>query len=74
MTSQIENILAHLKNGKSLTSIECLELFGSLRLAARVHDLRELGHNIAMVKIETTSGKRVGRYTLLPPKQGELFN
>ncbi len=67
MTSQTENILAHLKNGRSLTAIECLEKFGSLRLAARIHDLRELGHNIHMERIETSTGKRVGRYTLLPP-------
>lgn len=67
MTSQTENILAHLQSGTSLTAIDSLNLYGCLRLAARVHDLRELGHNIAMVKIETPSGKRVGRYTLLPP-------
>ena len=67
MTSQTEDILAHLEKGKSLTAIECLELFGSFRLAARVYDLRDLGHNITMVKIETATGKLVGRYTLIPP-------
>lgn len=67
MTTQTEDILAHLKGGHSLTSLECLDLFGSFRLAARVHDLRDLGHNISMVKVETPSGKLVGRYTLIPP-------
>ena len=67
MTSQTDNILDYLERGYSLTAIECIELFGCFRLAARVYDLRDLGYDIAMVKIETPSGKRVGRYTLMPP-------
>ena len=69
MASVTDNIIAHLEGGKSLTALECLNLFGCLRLAARVYDLREIGHNIEMERIETPSGKRVGRYTLLPPKK-----
>jgi hypothetical protein len=45
-TSQTEAILEHLKSGKTITPIEALNLYGSFRLAARISDLRQQGHNI----------------------------
>ena len=72
MASQTENILAHLKNGKSITSLKSIDLFGCLRLSARIGNLRDLGHNIHMERVKTPSGKRVGRYTLIPPAKPRI--
>ena len=62
--SQSEAILAHLQSGESLTPIQALLLFGSNRLAARVYELRQLGHNIQKTTARTRSGKNVAKYTL----------
>jgi hypothetical protein len=43
MKQQGLHILNHLKSGKTLTPLEALQMFGCLRLAARVHDLRNEG-------------------------------
>lgn len=44
--TQSEAILAHLKQGHTLTPIDALNLFGCFRLAARIIELRRLGYNI----------------------------
>ena len=44
--TQNNAILEHLKSGKTITPIEALNLYGSFRLAARISDLRQQGHNI----------------------------
>ena len=62
--TQKDMVLGYLQKGKALTPIEALEKFGCFRLAARVHDLRNLGHNIVATDYETPSGKRVARYSL----------
>lgn len=61
--NQAEQILDYLKGGHSLTALKCVRLFGCMRLAARVNELRSTGHNIKteMVKL---GGKRVAKYTL----------
>lgn len=62
--TQKDMILNWLKNGKTITPMEALERFGCFRLAARIHNLRESGHNIVATEYETPSGKRVARYSL----------
>jgi hypothetical protein len=63
--SQNEAILRHLKAGGSITPLEALRYFDCMRLGARIHDLRELGHNIQVEYIRTAaSQKRIARYTL----------
>jgi hypothetical protein len=54
-----QQILSHLKSGKSITALEALSKFGSLRLSARICDLKELGHAIEkrMVEVETRNGR-----------------
>lgn len=60
--SQNARILAHLKNGGRITSLEALNQFGCLRLSARIKDLRDRGHEIHAEFIEVSSGKRVKQY------------
>jgi hypothetical protein len=60
--SQERAILGHLQQGKSLTQIDALRLFGSFRLGARVYNLRRKGYPIAS-RIVERNHKRVAEYT-----------
>ena len=69
MTSptQADQILLHLQSGQTITPIEALELFRCFRLAARIADLKALGHNILTEMVENAEGKRYARYSLVRP-------
>lgn len=60
---QTKLIEKHLKNGKSITTIEALNLFGCFRLAARITDLRKSGMHIVTSYTER-DGKRWATYRL----------
>ena len=70
--SQCKRILAYLLNGSRITSlsggerqrIEALRLFGCMRLASRISDLRKSHPEIKFkaTRVETTTGKRVAQY------------
>lgn len=62
--SQEELILAHLKSGKSITPIESLNLYGCLRLGARIWDLGQKGYHIVSKMITLPNGKRVASYRM----------
>jgi len=62
--SQNDDILAYLKDHpEGLTPIEALRLFGCMRLAARVADLRAAGHDI-VAHTEAHEGGTHARYRL----------
>ena len=61
---QNAKIIGHLNSGRSLTSIEALNLYGCFRLAARIHDLRGKGFEIDCDEVETKSGKRIASYRI----------
>ena len=65
--TQNEAILAHLKRGFSLTSMEALNLFGCFRLAARISDLKDTGVDIRD-DYETKNGKTYKVYWIHKPK------
>lgn len=62
--SQCAQIKEWLMQGKKLTSLEALNLFGCMRLASRIHDLRERGMNITKERIQVSSGKYVTQYSM----------
>lgn len=62
--SQCAQIREWLQSGKKLTSLEALMRFGCLRLASRIHDLRERGLNIHAERIQVPSGKYVTQYSI----------
>ena len=73
LSSQNAMILNFLKSGGSLTPIEALEKFSCFRLAARINDLREAGHEIQTEILKDDNGKSYASYSI--PKdqqQGEL--
>lgn len=61
--SQSADILKHLKSGKTLTQLQALKLFGCLRLAARIEELR-LNNRIECEMVQDDD-KRYGRYRLV---------
>lgn len=62
--TQAGKILAYLQAGNRLTALEALQQFGCFRLAARIHELRNQGWQIAERMVETGSGKRVAEYSM----------
>ena len=71
MESQNAAILNHLKKIGPITPMEALTKYGCFRLAARIYDLRGLGHDISMVKIPVGTNKQVARYTLVMSAEGK---
>ncbi|RPD86300.1 hypothetical protein EGK75_09270 [Neisseria weixii] len=64
--AQSKRILEYLQKGNSLTPLEALNMFGCMRLGARVYDLKNQGYAIVteMVKDEK-SGKTYASYRLM---------
>lgn len=62
--SQADQILAYLREGKSLTPLDALIKFHCLRLAARVNELRAAGYRIVTGDKVLANGKRVAEYRL----------
>lgn len=61
--TQNELILDALRRGP-LTPLEALERIGTMRLAARIDELRQQGHAIVTEKIKTPTGKHVAQYRM----------
>ena len=62
--SQTKQILSHMKQHGSITAIQALRSYQCMRLAARIHNLRQQGHEIDTQRWRTRSGKTVARYWL----------
>jgi hypothetical protein len=64
--SQNDKILTHLRKAKSkgITPIEALADYGCFRLAARIRDLRDDGHNIITKTVERRN-KKFAKYVLI---------
>lgn len=60
---QTELVLERLKRGP-ITPVDAIQ-FGCFRLAARIKDLRDMGHAIHTESCPTDEGKRYARYTLI---------
>lgn len=63
--SQNEWVLAALQRGP-LTPLDALDGCGCFRLAARIKDLRDAGHDIHTTDHTLASGKVVAKYSLIP--------
>jgi len=59
---QENEILEYLQAGNSLTQLQALGLFGSLRLSARIFNLRQAGWNIQTNRVATDTGKYIAEY------------
>lgn len=63
--SQTRAILAHLREHRTITALEALDQHQCFRLAARIKDLRDEGHDIHTESVEISTGKRIAEYTLI---------
>ena len=68
MFSQTDMVLAYLKKGHSITTLEAINMFGITRLSAVIYSLKEEGHEFLTkdVKKQNRFGKEciVAEYTL----------
>jgi len=65
MQSQNKAIKKHLKSGKTLTPLQALKLFGTMRLASRVCELKDEDEGMDILTTMVKVGrKRVARYSL----------
>ena len=60
--SQNQKILKHLKEKGSITSLEAIIKYRVLRLSGRVKELREAGHDIQTVMVESNNPGSAGNY------------
>lgn len=63
--SQKQLLLEHLLAGKTITPIKALMVYGIHRLAARIRDLREEGHNIVTTRRTDECGHDYAEYRLV---------
>lgn len=59
--TQCQAIANHLRSGKSLTPLDGLKLCGTLRLSARIYDLKRSGMEIGQIRVKR-NGKSVAKY------------
>lgn len=65
--SQAQAILEHLKSGNTLTGLDGLRLYGTMKLASRVSELRREGHSIQDETIhDKQTRKHYKRYFIEP--------
>lgn len=62
--TQNNRILSWLRDGKSITPKIALRRIGTFRLAARIYELKKMGHKIVMTR-EHDGRIQWARYTLL---------
>ena len=67
---QTERILKYLQEGNSITPLEALKRFGSMRLGARIYELKQQNYHIT-TKIISSNGKHYAKYTLEKDKNRE---
>ena len=60
--SQNTLILEHLKRGRKITPLHAMGVFGVYRLAARIKELRDAGHNIETVIKTDDYGRNYAEY------------
>lgn len=62
--TQCSKILRLLEHGRTLTQLSALNIVGTLRLGARIFDLRQRGHKIKSTRITLSGGQRVAQYSM----------
>lgn len=62
---QTARIIRYLESGKTITPLQALNLFGCLRLSARIYDIRDMGYKIKSEPFKTAEGKTVSKYSLI---------
>lgn len=65
MNTQCLQIKEALEKGETLTGIDALQRFGTMKLATRIGEvIRNFGLDVAKIPVITSTGKRVMSYRL----------
>ena len=65
--TQNDMILRYLQSGKTLTGLEALHLFGTMKLATRISELKDEGHNISVeTEHNPVTKKHYAKYRYIP--------
>lgn len=63
--TQHDIVMNHIKSNGSISPFEAILDHGITRLAARIHELKEMGHDFRTeMRTNPTTGKRYARYYL----------
>jgi len=65
MSTQNKQILNYLETGKPLSPLQALRMFGCMRLASRINDLRKQGHFIVTDMVKDSKKKTWANYRLV---------
>ena len=68
MKSQNDKIKKHLNLGNKITALDAFNLFGCMRLASRINDLKNQGMGIESKTIVADNGKRYSQYYATSPE------
>jgi len=63
--SQKTKVLGYLRSRRYITQLVAKQVFGVERLASRITDLKDDGHEIGKQMCKDESGKRYTRYSLI---------
>lgn len=73
-TTQRNEVLKHLKEHGSITSMEAFELYGATRLSAIIFDFRKMGYDIVTHDMHTVNrygqGTNYAKYVLRRDSDG----
>ena len=61
---QARIVLRHLEKGKTITPMEAIVVYNIWRLAARICELRDAGHDVITEVRKDERGKKYGEYRL----------
>lgn len=63
--SQTNRVLEHLSQGRTLTALQALALFGCFRLAARIADIKRKGFDVKSEMVQVgAKKKKVAQYSI----------
>ena len=62
--SQTERILEYMLQGHAITPLEALEKFQTMRLGARIADIKAKGYLVYSERVTLPNGKKVAQYHL----------
>lgn len=72
--SQILSAAEWLAEGKTLTPLDALNLFGSMRLSSIIHELRKYGAIIETETVKNQNGSLHAKYYVKSENIGALIN
>lgn len=73
--TQERDIAKWLMSGKAITPLQAIEKFGSLRLGARIYDIRQRcgEDSVKTIMVDTPTGKRIARYLGEPARLRRVY-